>query len=577
MSEDLKYKIIELFKKNSNGYLALNDLQETIINVTYLFWNLKFVMKEDVSNIVSQDMLMQRLQRGNSENQDFIWDICNCCIPVLRQINIVNIFNYFNNLSEKAIIDIICDDYNQYTRFSMATPYSVCELSYKILETIKGNKILDLCSHTGSFLTYYAQRNKDYKYVGIEINYHNSVCAKERLSVLKVDYAIKIEDVFNSDNNSKYDKIFCHPPFALKLESTVLDKINHNNKLLETEITKRNTSDWFFVNEMLEKLSKDGKAIIIVPNGGLFKQPDLEIRRELITKGLVECVISLPGNIFYNTAIETTLIVFSYNNKSVKFIKANSMCTKNKKLNILDNNKILEEYLNNCDSKYTKIVDFDKIQNTNYSLLVDNYMNIEDIKIENPKKIENISETIYRGYQISTAEINQLSEKNVDNIPYNIINITNIIDNKIDDDLTSIFPTDNKMDKYLLKDKDLIISAKGILNKFAIVSVKDNEKYLPSGNFIVIRLNTSIINPYYLKIFLESNKGIALLNSIRSGGVLPSLNMSLLKSLNVPVPSMEEQINVVNKYFAKMDEIQILKSKLQNLEQDLKGLANDIF
>ena len=109
------------------------------------------------------------------------------------------------------------------------------------------------------------------------------------------------------------------------------------------------------------------------------------------------------------------------------------------------------------------------------------------------------------------------------------------------------------------------------------MELKKDEKLVPSGNFTVLRLDKNIINPYYLKMFFESNKGTIVINSIKSGGVLPAINLSQLKTINIPVPPLEEQIKVVNRYLAKTDEIKIVKDKLRKLEESLTDIANEEF
>ena len=186
--------------------------------------------------------------------------------------------------------------------------------------------------------------------------------------------------------------------------------------------------------------------------------------------------------------------------------------------------------------------------------------------------LNTICKDIYRGYQVSSNEIKQYSENINGREEYQIVNITNITDGNIDSDLTKIYPDTDKMDKYLLQDKDLLVSSKGTLSKFAVVEIKNNEKYIPSGNFTILRLDTNSINPYYLKIFFESNKGTAIINSIKSGGVLPAINLSQFKEINVPVPSIEEQNRIVNRYLAKTDEIKMIKNKLNKLKENLGNI-----
>ena len=316
-------------------------------------------------------------------------------------------------------------------------------------------------------------------------------------------------------------------------------------------------------------------------NAGLYKLPDAEYRKLLVDNGLIEAVISLPEKIFAPyTSIPVTLLVLSRNNKQIKFINAEKMIlnkTTSRFMNELDVEEILKEYNANSNTSNTKIVNLEDVKNNNYSLYTSNYMEIEKIEIKNPMKLNTICKDIYRGYQVSSNEIKQYSENINGREEYQIVNITNITDGNIDSDLTKIYPDTDKMDKYLLQDKDLLVSSKGTLSKFAVVEIKNNEKYIPSGNFTILRLDTNSINPYYLKIFFESNKGTAIINSIKSGGVLPAINLSQFKEINVPVPSIEEQNRIVNRYLAKTDEIKMIKNKLNKLEENLTDIANKEF
>ena len=46
MSDNERQNVINLFKNNVKGYMAINDIQEIITCITYLFWNSKYVVKE---------------------------------------------------------------------------------------------------------------------------------------------------------------------------------------------------------------------------------------------------------------------------------------------------------------------------------------------------------------------------------------------------------------------------------------------------------------------------------------------------------------------------------------------------
>ena len=582
MSDKERQNIIDLFRNNMKGYLAINDIQEAITSITYLFWNAKYVVNSKLELTEDNNKLDYYLQQGTKDNQDFIWNICNSIRSCVVESNLYNILKYLDNLSEKEIIDIICEDYGMFSRYNISTPKSINELTYQIFEKNNNNsEILDICSYTGNFLTYYAKRKNNYNFTGIEINTKSNIIAQEKMNALKVGNKFIENNVFAYKFTKKYDKVFCNYPFGLKFNQSDLDLINKNHNELKYEFTGRISSCWAFVNSVINSLSKDGKGIAVMNNAGLYKLPDAEYRKLLVDNGLIEAVISLPEKIFAPyTSIPVTLLVLSRNNKQIKFINAEKMIlnkTTSRFMNELDVEEILKEYNTNSNTSNTKIVNLEDVKNNNYSLYTSNYMEIEKIEIKNPMKLNTICKDIYRGYQVSSNEIKQYSENINGREEYQIVNITNITDGNIDSDLTKIYPETDKMDKYLLRDKDLLVSSKGTLSKFAVVEIKNNEKYIPSGNFTILRLDTNFINPYYLKIFFESNKGTAIINSIKSGGILPAINLSQFKEINVPVPSIEEQNRIVNRYLAKTDEIKMIKNKLNKLEENLIDIANEEF
>ena len=564
MSDNERQNIINLFKNNVKGYLAINDIQEIITCITYLFWNSKYVVKEKFNDSVNPN---EYLQKGTKENQDVIYNIC----------------KFLDEMSEEKLINIISDDFGIYSRYNIGTPNSINELCYKILEhNNSGNDVLDICSFTGNFLTYYAKKQPSYYYSGIEISTRSNLVAQLRLNILNVKNELFNNNVFDYNTNKKYDKIFCNYPLGVKLDDHAVNYLNNINNRINYIYTNKTSSSWAFINIVINSLKDTGKAIVVMNNAGLYslKNSDVEFRKLLVSGGYIESVISLPEKLFANTSIPVTLLVLSNNNDKIKFINAEKMIQNNKLINsakLLNIEEILNEYANISDSSYTKIIDNKELVNENFNLHVQNYMGIENLEIKFPRILNELCFDVYRGYQISANDINLNSEPQEGLLEHKIVNIVNIIDGIIENNLTKIYLEDGKLNKYLLKNKDLLVTLKGAITRFSVVELKENERLIPSGNFTVLRLDTSIVNPYYLKMFFESSKGNAIINSIKSGGALPSINISQLKDIKVPVPPIEEQNKIVNRYLAKTDEIQMIKSKLKNLENSLTEIKNEEF
>lgn len=580
MSDNERQNVINLFKNNVKGYLAINDIQEIITCITYLFWNSKYVVKEKFNDSVNPN---EYLQKGTKENQDVIYNICNCIRPTMVESNLYNICKFLDEMSEEKLINIISDDFGIYSRYNIGTPNSINELCYKILEhNNSGNDVLDICSFTGNFLTYYAKKQPSYYYSGIEISTRSNLVAQLRLNILNVKNELFNNNVFDYNTNKKYDKIFCNYPLGVKLDDHAVNYLNNINNRINYIYTNKTSSSWAFINIVINSLKDTGKAIVVMNNAGLYslKNSDVEFRKLLVSGGYIESVISLPEKLFANTSIPVTLLVLSNNNDKIKFINAEKMIQNNKLINsakLLNIEEILNEYANISDSSYTKIIDNKELVNESFNLHVQNYMGIENLEIKFPRILNELCFDVYRGYQISANDINLNSEPQEGLLEHKIVNIVNIIDGIIENNLTKIYLEDGKLNKYLLKNKDLIVTLKGAITRFSVVELKENERLIPSGNFTVLRLDTSIVNPYYLKMFFESSKGNAIINSIKSGGALPSINISQLKDIKVPVPPIEEQNKIVNRYLAKTDEIQMIKSKLKNLENSLTEIKNEEF
>lgn len=132
-----------------------------------------------------------------------------------------------------------------------------------------------------------------------------------------------------------------------------------------------------------------------------------------------------------------------------------------------------------------------------------------------------------------------------------VINIADITDNEIDYDRVSFVDDEQqKIIKYLLEDGDILISSRGTTIKVAMFK-KQDKQYIPAVNFNAIRIHESAktkIKSEYLKIFFASSIGQKLLASLQRGGVVMNINAKDLYSLNIPLLSLQEQQEIIDRY-----------------------------
>lgn len=109
------------------------------------------------------------------------------------------------------------------------------------------------------------------------------------------------------------------------------------------------------------------------------------------------------------------------NNKNIKFINLKECFFRQGKLNIIDLEKAKTIIKNESIE-----VDIKKIRDNNYSLNYNIYTG--NVEIENGIELGKVSWDIFRGYQITSTEINKMLMKNENEINYKILEISNIND-----------------------------------------------------------------------------------------------------------------------------------------------------
>lgn len=94
---------------------------------------------------------------------------------------------------------------------------------------------------------------------------------------------------------------------------------------------------------------KNGRSVVLWPHGILFRDSEMEMRKKMIESDLVECVIGLGPNLFYNSPMESCLLICRTNKKKerknkVLFINAVNEVRQEKSISFLDETHIQKIY-----------------------------------------------------------------------------------------------------------------------------------------------------------------------------------------------------------------------------------------
>lgn len=154
------------------------------------------------------------------------------------------------------------------------------------------------------------------KVFGQEINALTSAIARMNLYLNGVeDFSIVREDTLahpafvDGSHLRKFDIVLANPPYSIKTwdrEAFMNDKWGRN--FLGTPPQGR--ADYAFFQHILSSMNEEtGRCAILFPHGVLFRKEEQELREQLVKKDLIECIIGLGPNLFYNSPMEACIII----------------------------------------------------------------------------------------------------------------------------------------------------------------------------------------------------------------------------------------------------------------------------
>ncbi|MGM1056314.1 MAG: type I restriction-modification system subunit M [Bacteroidota bacterium] len=185
--------------------------------------------------------------------------------------------------------------------------------------------IYDPCCGTGGMLTLGKDWIKENVQTKIDVNLFGQELNPQTFSICKSDFLITDEQPNNiklgstltndqfGDGNRKFDYMITNPPFGVSWKSEQ-KRINNESKEYGGRFTvgtpRVSDGSLLFLQHMISKMEVQGSRIGVVFNGSpLFTgdsgSGESEIRKWIIENDWLECVVSLPDQLFFNTGIST--------------------------------------------------------------------------------------------------------------------------------------------------------------------------------------------------------------------------------------------------------------------------------
>jgi type I restriction enzyme M protein len=194
------------------------------------------------------------------------------------------------------------------------TPRCIVRLLVEMIEPFKGRIYDPCCGSSGmfvqsdAFIKAHGGRIGDIAIYGQESNYTTWRLAKMNLAIRGIDGQIAHGDSFHNDRHPdlKADFILANPPFNV---SDWGGERLREDKRWKYGVPPAGNANFAWVQHMIHHLSPTGIAGFVLANGSMSSNQsgEGEIRKNILEADLVDCMVALPGQLFYSTQIPACL------------------------------------------------------------------------------------------------------------------------------------------------------------------------------------------------------------------------------------------------------------------------------
>lgn len=203
------------------------------------------------------------------------------------------------------------------------TNRTVVELMAEILQLQPHESIYDPTCGSGGMLikslTYLKDKGeewRDVKVFGQEINAGTSAIARMNLYLHGIhDFSIVNDDTLlrpafiKNGRVRQFDVVLANPPYSIKTWNREAFEHDKYGRCF-LGVPPQGRADYAFFQHILASMDeKTGRCAILFPHGVLFRKEEIELRRKLIEADLVECVIGIGRNLFFNSCMDACIII----------------------------------------------------------------------------------------------------------------------------------------------------------------------------------------------------------------------------------------------------------------------------
>ena len=203
------------------------------------------------------------------------------------------------------------------------------------------------------------------------------------------EFTIRTGDTLSSptflenDRLKAFDVVVANPPYSISnwdRDAFSTDKYGRN--FLGTP--PQNKADYAFIQHILKSMNgQNGRCAILLPHGALTRDSEYEIRKNLISLDMIEAVIGIGKNLFYNSPMEACILVCrsikpSNRKNKILFIDAKNEVTRKNSESFLEDKhiqRIASTYHKFCScEKFSYVATLEEVRQNDYWLGIPKYV-----------------------------------------------------------------------------------------------------------------------------------------------------------------------------------------------------------
>ncbi len=328
VSDRFEKRRAEIAASDRAKFIDMPELY-TMENVFYLSENARWsyistvaAKQDDLKNQI--DTAMDVIERNNPSLKGALPTNFYATVDVetSKMSSLVDIINRID-LSGDGEEDIIGRIYEYFlAKFSSKegkgefyTPKPIVKIITEMIQPLKG-RIFDPCCGSGGMFVQSMKLVDAHKGNRKDVSIYGQEYTLETLKLAKMNLAIRGIAANLGDHNDdslrrdlhpdlRADFVMANPPF--NQDSWGADELEHDPRWVYG--TPRGNANYAWIQHFLYHLAPDGKAGFVLANGSLTSNTngDGEIRKNLVDKMVVDCIVALPEKLFYSTGIPVCL------------------------------------------------------------------------------------------------------------------------------------------------------------------------------------------------------------------------------------------------------------------------------